>query len=447
MIVPQTKTHIFQTSFGKIIALKENGVIKAKSIRYAHSERFKRPVPEKPLESEIVFPHKTPVCPQTISPLVEKMIGPTQIENFEPDESTQFLSVFRPKTFTDHEKFPVVVWIHGGSHEIGCGDLPTSDPGDWVKEQQIIVVTVSYRLGIFGFLGGDENRPPNLGLFDIIEALKWIKTYISDFDGDAQNITLLGQSSGGDAIAHLMISEGVDDLFQRVIIQSAPLGLRHTRQKMSAEFLKKTAFLSSEPDVLKIAEEYRKHVPAVIKYGLKAAMPFGTQYGFPPLCQENEALDTWKLKAGKYDVLIGLNDNETAFYLKTSDALNKYFGKGIGLKILDKAVRKTTEFIYGKPAEEFAENYARAGGNVYLFRIHSKPEYNHIGAAHCIDLPLIFGNESAWESAELLKDIPWEFVHENGEKLRALWAEFARTGKISDKSERPEILKIRKIEF
>lgn len=444
MTVQHTKTHIFQTSFGKIIALKEDGVIKAKSIRYARSERFKRAVPEQPSDSEIIFPDKTPVCPQTISPLVEKMIGPTHIENFHPDESTQFLSVIRPDNFTENEKLPVVVWIHGGSHEIGCGDLPTSDPSEWVKEQQIIVVTVSYRLGIFGFLGGDQKRPPNLGLFDLIEALHWIRNYIADFDGDPENITLLGQSSGGDAIAHLMISEGVEDLFQRVIIQSAPLGLRHSRQKMSAEFLKKTEFLKDEADVLRIADEYRKHVPAVIKYGLKAAMPFGTQYGFPPLCEENETVEQWKLAAGKYDILIGLNDNETAFYLKTSDALNKYFGKGFGLKILDKAVRKTTEFIYGKPAEDFARNIAEAGGNVYLFRIHSKPEYNHIGAAHCMDLPLIFGNEEAWESAGLLKDIPWEFIHKNGKKLRAIWAEFARTGEVSNVYERPEILEIRK---
>jgi len=444
MTVEQTTTHIFQTSFGKVIALKNNGIIRAGSIRYARSERFQKPVAEQPSPSEIIFPDKTPVCPQAISPLVEKMIGPTPIEHFHPDESTQYLSVFLPDSITDREKLPVIVWIHGGSHEIGCGDLPTSDPSDWVREQQIIVVTVSYRLGLFGFLGGDK-RPPNLGLFDIIEALKWIQTYISEFGGDPENITLLGQSSGGDAIAHLMISEGVEDLFQRVIIQSAPLGLRHKRQKMSAEFLKKTETLKDETDVFKMMDEYKKYVPSVIKYGLKAAMPFGTQYGFPPLCKEEESVEKWKSKAGKYDVLIGLNNDETAFYLKTSDALNKYFGKGFGLKVLDKAVEKTTELIYGTPAKVFAENYAMAGGNVYLFRIHSRPENSLIGAPHCIDLPLIFGNESAWKSSEMVKDIPWKYIDENGKKLRALWAEFAKTGNISDDSERPEILKIQKI--
>lgn len=442
----QKEPYVFNTSFGIITGLKEKGVIRVRSIRYARSERFQKPVPVEHFIFDQRFEDKTPVCPQKLSPLVEKMIGLTPVEEFEPEESTQYLSITRPKNFFENEKLPVVVWIHGGSHEIGCGDLPTADPAEWVKEQQIIVVTVSYRLGLFGFLGGDEKRPPNLGLLDMIEALKWIKANIAAFGGDPENVTLLGQSSGGDAIAHLMISEGVEDLFQRVIIQSAPLGLRHKRQKMSAEFLKKTEDIKDEQDVYKMMDDYGKFVPSVIKYGLKAAMPFGIQYGFSPLCKEEESVEKWRENAKNYDVLIGLNNDETAFYLKTSEALNKYFGKGLGLKLMDKTVEKTTDIIYGAPARQFAENYAKGGGNVYVFRIHSRLKDNHIGAPHCIDLPLIFGNESAWKSAEMLKDIPWQRIHENGKKLRALWAEFARTGQIADSSERPEILELRKIE-
>jgi para-nitrobenzyl esterase len=58
---------------------------------------------------------------------------------------------------------------------------------------------------------------------------------------------------------------------------------------------------------------------------------------------------------------------------------------------------------------------------------------------------LIFENETAWKGSELLKDIPWEHIRENGKKLRSLWAEFARTGKISEDSEKPEILELRKV--
>ncbi|WP_250253811.1 carboxylesterase family protein [Chryseobacterium sp. Marseille-Q3244] len=440
------ETHVFNIRFGTITGLKEEGIIRVKSIRYAYSERFQKPVPAEHFIFDNRFEDKIPVCPQKLSPLVEKMIGATPVEEFEPEESTQYLSITRPENILENEKLPVIVWIHGGSHEIGCGDLPTADPAEWVKEQQIIVVTVSYRLGLFGFLGGDEKRPPNLGLLDIMEALKWIKANIADFGGDPENVTLLGQSSGGDAIAHLMISKGVDNLFHRVIIQSAPLGLRHKRQKMSAEFLKKTEEIKDEVDIYKMMDDYGKLVPSVMKYGLKAAMPFGIQYGFPPLCREDESVEKWRENAKKYDVLIGFNKDETAFYLKTSEALNKYFGKGFGLKIMDKTVEKTTDIIYGTPARQFAENYARGGGNIYLFKIHSKLKENPIGAPHCIDLPLIFGNESAWKSSELLKDIPWERIQKHGRKLRALWAEFARTGTISDASERPEILELRKVQ-
>ncbi|MBB4807508.1 para-nitrobenzyl esterase [Chryseobacterium defluvii] len=434
-------THTFHTPFGKIIGLKENGVIKARSIRYARSERYQKPVPVPPSASEIIFTDKIPVCPQVISPLLERLIEKTDPEKFKIDESTQFLTVTCPENTTG-EKLPVVVWIHGGSYEVGCGDLPTSDPAVWVKEKSIIVVSVSYRLGLFGFLGGDEERPANLGLFDIIEALKWIKTYIGGFGGDPENITLFGQSSGGDVIAHLMISEGVDNLFQRVIIQSAPLGFRHRREKMSAELFRKTEFLKNEADVMKMLNGYALHVPSVMKHGLKASMPFCTQYGYPPLCKEKESLHQWKKNAKKYDVLIGLNNDETAFYIKTAE---KGIYTYLNNRILDRIVRTTTKFIYEKPARIFAENYAEGGGNIYLFKIHSKIKHNHIGASHCIDLPLIFGNESAWRSSELLKGIPWEYLQENGRKLRALWAEFARSGNISDQSERPEILELRKV--
>ncbi len=439
-------THTFQTPFGKILALKENGIIKAKSIRYARSERYQKPVPIENSPSEIIFPEKTPVCPQTISPLVERMIGPTHIESFEVDESPQYLSVFRPEFINENEKLPVVVWIHGGSHEIGCGDLPTSNPSVWVKEQNIIVVTVTFRLGLFGFLGGNGDRIPNLGLFDIIEALRWIHHNIHGFGGDPGNVTLLGQSSGGDAIAHLMISDGVEGLFQRVIIQSAPLGLRRNRQKMSEEFLRKTEHLKDENDVLKMMDEYRNFVPSVMKYGLKAAMPFGVQYGFPPLCSENESTEKWKQNAKKYDVLIGFNHDETSFYLKTSEKLNKYFGKGMGLSILNKLIRLTTDIIYRKPAKIFAENYVTSGGNVYLFNIHYGLKTNYLGAPHCIDLPLIFADKESWKTGDLLKDIPWETVDEHGKKFRAAWAEFARTGKISN-TELPEILHLQKLNF
>ncbi|GEN76055.1 carboxylesterase family protein [Chryseobacterium hagamense] len=430
----------FQTPSGKISAIQENGVIRAKSIRYARSGRYQKPVPVDVGFHKI--PEKTPVCPQHISPLLERLIQKTDVEQFEPDESPQFLTVTRPLNPNENDNLPVVVWIHGGSYEIGCGDLPTSDPSVWVKEQRIVIVSVSYRLGLFGFLGGSEERPANLGLFDIMEALRWIRKNIRSFGGNPGNITLFGQSSGGDAIAHLMISEGTDGLFQRAIIHSAPLGFRLKRQKMSLEFFRKTEFLKHEEDPLKMVDEYVNFLPSFRKYGLKTAMPFCTQYGSAPLCTEEESLERWKKNAEKYDVLIGSNQDETAFYVKTAqEGLYTYLHN----RILNSIVRKTTESIYEKPADAFAVNYADGGGNVYRFTLRLTLKNHNIGASHCIDLPLIFENGEAWKDSELLKEIPWKYIQENGRKLRTLWAEFAATGKISENQELPEMLELRKI--
>lgn len=121
--------------------------------------------------------------------------------------------------------------------------------------------------------------------------------------------------------------------------------------------------------------------------------------------------------------------------------MNKYLPK----KIINKAIRSTTEIIYGKPAKEFADHYAKAGGNTYLFRIFSKIDH-HFSAAHAFDLPLLFGNENAWKQAGMLKNILWKYLHENGKQLRAIWAEFAKTGAVSEHTKRPEILSLIKIE-
>ena len=438
-----SEPNFFSAQTGKYPAINSNRVLKIKNIRYAQSERYQLPKAVEESNDIIETHDKTPVCPQNISPLLERMIERTKVDEFLVEESTQFLTITLPEDISKDEKLPVMVWIHGGSYEIGCGDVATSNPDEWVKEQRIIVIAVTYRLGLFGFLGGSKEIPANLGLFDIIEALKWINKNIHAFGGDEKNICLLGQSSGGDAVAHLLLVDEVQGLFNRVIIQSAPLGLRKNRQKMSQEFLQKIDFNKNEMDVIKMVAEYKKFIPSIMKFGLKAAMPFGLQYGFPPLCEESNVEKKWRKNASKVEVLIGLNDDETAFYLRSSDSLKKYLSNGLGKKILDTTIRITTEKIYGKPSLEFAENYAKGGGNITLFRIFSKHENNKIGASHCIDLPLLFGNEKTWQNAGLLKGIPWEYINENGKKIRKLWAEFAKTGNITEQDQ-PDIFEIKK---
>ena len=125
---------------------------------------------------------------------------------------------------TDGERLPVMVWLHGGSYTSGSGDLAIFDPAVLVAETRVIVVSVTYRLGLFGYLSTSTGRPANLGLLDQIEAFRWVQRNIASFGGDPGRVTAFGQSAGGDAVAHLMATPDAASLFQRAIIQSAPAG-------------------------------------------------------------------------------------------------------------------------------------------------------------------------------------------------------------------------------
>lgn len=434
-----------KTHAGTVKGVSNGKVLIFRSIRYAQSKRFELPtiLPESRGTAE--QSERIPVCPQNLSPFLDEMMGKADVEQFKAEESCQFLTVTVPKNADHQSKLPVLVWIHGGSYELGCGDAHISDPESLVTEQNIIVVNVTYRLGYFGFLGGYDDRPANLGLFDMIEALKWIQKNIENFGGNPQNVTMMGQSSGGDAIAHLMIAEGTDGLFHRAIIQSAPLGLRSKRQKMNAFFSSKLNGLSTEKNTDTILELQKSAVPSVMKFGLKAAMPFGTQYGFVPMPREHQSLEKWKEKAGNFNIMIGLNDQETAFYAAANEKLRKKFHSKYAGKIIRKAVRITTETIYGKPAEKFAKLFAKAGASTYYFRIHSKFEGENWGAAHCFDLPLLFFNEENWKDTGLLNNMPLEEIKKYGRQIREIWASFIRHGEISKEIKIPKILEIKKM--
>ncbi len=413
-------------------------------IRYAVSGRYEKPH-ALPFEIYTEKEKKIPVCPQKVSPFLDRMIGKMDISKFTVEESCQYLQIFAPVTTSGTDSLPVLVWIHGGSYELGCGIIPTSYPAQWVKEQDIMIVAVNYRLGLFGFLGGDETRPANLGFLDIIEALKWIQKNICFWGGNPDNVTIFGQSSGGDAAAHLMLVEGSEKWFQRIIVHSAPLGLRHHKQNMTRYMLRATQKFMHHPDSLQMIEQYQKHIPSVWKFGLKATMPFGLQYGHTPLCQETETESLWRKRAAKFDVLIGLNQEETAFYLKTSEKLKKAEHTYLGKKAIAGSVRATTEIIYGKPARLWAENLAKGKGNVFLFRLFNTLPGNKLGAAHCFDMPFFFGDDLAWCNAELTAGIPPHYRSEKGKALRAAWGEFIKKGRIRKESTTSELLELRKV--
>jgi para-nitrobenzyl esterase len=124
-------------------------------------------------------------------------------------------------------KLPVMVWIHGGAFRIGNSAQPAGD-GEQFASNGVVLVSINYRLGIFGFFAHPElsrENPQgvsgNYGLLDMVAALGWVKRNIAAFGGDPGNVTIFGESAGGTAVCMLMVMPQANGLFHKVISQSA----------------------------------------------------------------------------------------------------------------------------------------------------------------------------------------------------------------------------------
>ena len=144
------------------------------------------------------------------------------------NEDCLYLNIWTPaRKSTAH--LPVMVWIHGGGYSNGSASMPLYW-GDRLARKGLIVVTVAYRLGPFGFLAHPEltresahHSSGNYGLLDQIAALEWIQRNIGAFGGDAGRVTVAGQSAGAMAVSALMSSPRAKGLFQRAIAESGGL--------------------------------------------------------------------------------------------------------------------------------------------------------------------------------------------------------------------------------
>src|SRR5947207_10546545 len=140
------------------------------------------------------------------------------------DEDALFLNVFTPAL--DDRARPVMVWIHGGAFTAGAGSIPWYSGSNLARKGDVVVVTVNYRLGVFGFLhvepllGSEFAGAANNGIRDQIAAIAWVRENIASFGGDPDNITLFGESAGGMSVATLLGVPGVPAMIRNAIPQS-----------------------------------------------------------------------------------------------------------------------------------------------------------------------------------------------------------------------------------
>jgi para-nitrobenzyl esterase len=143
-----------------------------------------------------------------------------------PSENCLFVNVWRPRS-SGVRPLPVLVWIHGGAFINGGSSSPTQD-GAKLAAHGLVVVSFNYRLGRFGFFGfpaltreHPQELHGNYGYMDQLAALKWVQKNIGAFGGDPRQVTVMGESAGGEAIAALLAAPQSVGLFRRAIMQSS----------------------------------------------------------------------------------------------------------------------------------------------------------------------------------------------------------------------------------
>uniref|UniRef100_A0A182INH9 Carboxylic ester hydrolase n=1 Tax=Anopheles atroparvus TaxID=41427 RepID=A0A182INH9_ANOAO len=174
--------------------------------------RFKNPVPVDPWEVEYnATTIKSPCLQRSILLPKNPIVG---------DEDCLYLNVYRPKdNSTQH--LPVMVFIHGGGYFLGSADPRLYGPQRILATERVILVTIQYRLGVFGFLStGDAAAPGNAGMHDQVLALRWVQRNIGAFGGDPGAVTLFGESAGGASVQLHMMSPLSRGLFHRAILMS-----------------------------------------------------------------------------------------------------------------------------------------------------------------------------------------------------------------------------------
>jgi para-nitrobenzyl esterase len=396
-----------------------------------------------------------PVCPQ--APYAE---GSIYYQKPQPQsEDCLYLNVWTAADKPD-EKRPVMVWIHGGALTRGAGSLPIYD-GTNLAKQGVVLVTINYRLGPFGYLShpllskeSPRGASGNYGVLDQIAALEWVKRNIAAFGGDSERVTIFGESAGSWSVCALVASPLAKGLFHRAIGQSGGcFGLMpdlksefHGQPPAEARGEKLAAILECDKAADPLAAMRSKSAQEILT--AVAQEPPGTRtaacvdgWVFP---QEIAAIYAAEKQAA-IPVMVGSNADEgtslfAAAVPPTHDAYEEAVRKKYGTladafgKVYpvtsDSDVRNA--FLHAMRDEWFtwemrvwARSTQQAGQSAYLYyfsHVPPHPQRAELGAYHAAEIPYVFDN---------LKLVPWETAAADQALATAVsgaWVRFATTG-------------------
>jgi para-nitrobenzyl esterase len=460
---------VAEISTGKLRGALKDGVHIFKGIPYGApaggSARFKpagKPAPWSGVRDALEFGPRAFQNDNSFG-LMPELIALFNYEPLPMGENCLVLNVWTPAL--DGRKRPVMFWCHGGAFISGSGSSGWYDGSSLARKGDVVVVTINHRLGVPGFLylgdvAGDEYAASgNVGMLDIVEALKWVRDNVASFGGDAGNVTIFGESGGGAKVSVLMAMPAAHGLFHKAIVQSGPGVTMMTRGEASetaAMVVNELGLDAKQIDKLHEvpAENLIKAQTAVLgKVGSGlTALANRRRLGFNPVVDghalPNHPFDPVAPKiSANIPLMIGTNKDEILLFAPQLADLDeagmqtrmKAFLADGGERIIeayrrarpnasaaDIAVAITSDKFMRIGSITLAERQAAQHGApvfMYLFTWETPVLGGKLKSPHALEIPFVFDNVG---TDRLSGDIQTKFAL--AEKMSQTWLAFARTG-------------------
>jgi para-nitrobenzyl esterase len=372
-------------------------------------------------------------------------------------EDCLFVNVYAPADAKDKSKLPVMFWIHGGGYSGGGSNEPRHN-GDFLPLKGVVLVTINYRLGVFGFLVTDElakegnGAAGNYGMLDMIAALHWVHDNIKNFGGDPANVTIFGESAGSFAVSTLMASPMAQGLFAKGIGESGaafPGGLALGGDTVAARAKKDQIWVDSLG--AKSLAELRAVPTDKILDSVKPGSPTKPGYSFPPDIDgrvlTEPVADTYASgKQAHIPLLAGWNADEGSFFAmrgmtaaqwntmaaglfkERSEAFLKLYPGGDDAQALRSAIDYGSDNFIALGTWKWLEAQKKNGESPvyrYHFELAATPSKFHPGtfAFHSDDIEYVFGTLDTRPG--------WNVRPEDrklSDEVMTYWTNFAKTG-------------------
>jgi para-nitrobenzyl esterase len=364
-------------------------------------------------------------------------------------EDCLFLNVYAPADSTDKSKLPVMFWIHGGGYSGGGSSEPRHN-GDFLPLKGVVLVTINYRLGVFGFLATSDlakegnGSAGNYAMMDMVAALDWVKKNIKNFGGDAGNVTIFGESAGSFAVSTLMASPMARGLFQKAIGESGgAFSDVLPTDMLAAREVKDDAWVAGLG--VKSLAELRALPADKVLAAVKAK-----KGGFPPVIDgkflTEQVADTYaEGKQAHVPLLAGWNRDEGSF-LGNGMTAEKWKGMAAGMfkgraaefltlysgdtdeHAVDSAIAYGSDSFIAYGTWKWLEAHRKTGDSPvyrYHFELRATPSKYHEGtfAFHSDDIEYVFGTLDTRPG--------WNVRPEDrklSDEMMSYWTNFAKTG-------------------